>query len=184
MADYNFERLNVLLVEDSPFLTSLMMTCLRELGVENIKTATHGGDAIDLLKLMTVNPSRAGIMSVDMIISNWQMSPVDGTILLRWVRRHKESPNRFMPFIMISGHSETRLVNQVRDLGVTEFLAKPFSVLSFAQRIVQVVERPRQFIQSEQYFGPDRRRKPMPLENRPDRRSLIDSSPEVEVIHA
>lgn len=184
MANYNFERLNVLLVEDSPFLSSLMMTCLHELGVVNIKTAIHGGDAIDLIKLMTVDPSRAGLMTVDVIISNWQMSPVDGMILLRWIRRHKDSPNRFMPFIMVSGHSEAHLVNQVRDIGVTEFLSKPFSVLTFAQRLVQVVERPRQFIQSEKYFGPDRRRKLETTDPGKDRRLLTEDSPEVEVVYA
>lgn len=184
MANYNFERLNVLLAEDSSFLSSLMLTCLHELGVQNIKTATHGGEAIEILKLIRTNPNLAGIMQVDLIISNWQMAPVDGLMMLRWVRRHKESPNRFMPVIMVSANSDSGSVCHARDMGVTEFMTKPFSIQSFADRLVQVVERPRQFIQNAKYFGPDRRRKSRETDSETNRRLLTDGSPEVEVIYA
>ena len=182
VANYEFERLNVLLAEDSTFLSSLMLTCLHELGVQNIKTAAHGGEAIDILKLTKTNPNAAGILSVDLIISNWQMAPVDGMMLLRWVRRHKESPNRFLPVFMVSANSDGANVCLARDMGVTEFMTKPFSIQSFADRLVQVIERPRQFIQNSEYFGPDRRRKAITgMET--ERRVLTESCREVEVIY-
>src|SRR3546814_14910570 len=42
--------------------------------------------------------------------------------------------------------------------GVTEFLVKPFSAKTMARRITVVVENPRQFVRTDEFFGPDRRR--------------------------
>jgi len=178
----DFSRMSCLVVEDSIFLRSLLVGCLNALGITQIKLADHGGDAIEFLKLQKLDPMKAGVLSVDMIISNWQMSPVDGMILLRWVRRHADSPNRFVPFVMISGYFETAKLAEARDLGTTEFVAKPFSVLSLAQRIQKVIEQPRQFVHTADFFGPDRRRKTEPFAGA-ERRILTDKSPGVEVVN-
>ena len=92
MAEYDFERLNILVAEDSSFLSSLMLTALHELGVANIKTVTDGGEAIEVLKLTKSNPSMAGILNIDLVVSNWQMTPIDG--LMRDTRRiaHPDAP--------------------------------------------------------------------------------------------
>ncbi len=182
MADYDFERLNVLLVEDSPFIRSLLTNCLKILGVGGVSTMDHGGDAIDFLKLVHSDPMKAGVMSIDMVISNWDMSPVDGMILLRWIRRHKDSPDRFLPFIMISAYSEKERVQEAREMGVSEFLTKPFTIESISQKLITTIERPRQFVHTGSYFGPDRRRVKVEFPGQ-DRRILTDKSPEVEVVH-
>ncbi len=182
ITDYNFERFSVLLVEDNSYIQSLLTLSLKALGVGQIRTASHGGEAIDILRLMGIDPMKAGLMSVDLIMSNWQMSPVDGLMLLRWVRRHKESPDRFIPFIMVTGHAARDKVEEARDLGVTEFLAKPFSVQNVADRLLQVIDRQRQFVHTGDYFGPDRRRQALPYDGE-ERRKLTDESEEVEVVY-
>ena len=158
MTEYSLDRFNVLVVEDNPYLRLLLVQALRAIGIGNVKTANEGSEAIILLKLTVSDPVKAGVVSFDMILSNWQMSPVDGMMLLRWVRRHKESPNRFIPFVMVTGYADRERIAEARDAGVTEVLAKPFSVTGVAQRLLQVIERPRQFIHTYDYFGPDRRR--------------------------
>ena len=47
---------------------------------------------------------------------------------------------------------------KARDVGITEFLVKPFSAKTMARRITVVVENPRQFVRTDDFFGPDRRR--------------------------
>lgn len=42
---------------------------------------------------------------------------------------------------------------------MTEFLAKPFSVTSVYERILEVIDYPRQFVTTQKYFSPDRRRR-------------------------
>ena len=178
----DLSRVSCLVVEDSTFIRSLVVACLNALGVRQIKLAEHGGDAIEFLKLQKLDPMKAGGLSVDLIISNWQMSPVDGMILLRWVRRHAESLIRFVPFGMLSGLSAGQKVADARDAGVTEFLAKPFSVAMLAQKLQTVIERPRQFVHTSSYFGPDRRRRNDPFTGQ-DRRVLTDKSPGVEIVN-
>lgn len=158
MMDYNFDRFSVLLVEDNSYLRSLLTQSLKAIGVGTVRTANDGGEAIDVLRLMSTDPVKAGLMGVDLIMSNWQMSPVDGMMLLRWVRRHKESPHRFVPFIMVTGYADRDKIAEARDMGITEVLAKPFSVTGVAARLLQVIDRPRQFVHTPEYFGPDRRR--------------------------
>lgn len=182
MADFSFERISVLVAEDNSYMRQLIGAALHAFGVGTIKEASDGGEAIELLRLMSLDPRKAGIGAIDIVFTNWQMSPVDGGMLVRWIRRHAESPNRFMPVVMITAHADRSRVAEARDLGVTEFLAKPFSMEAVAQRLLQVVERPRQFVQTASYFGPDRRRRAMAFDGT-ERRRLGEGSPEVEVIY-
>lgn len=181
MAGLDLERLTILVVEDSPFIRSLLINSLKILGVGKVVTKDDGGEAIEFIKQVKDDPMKAGVMQIDAVLSNWDMSPVDGMMLLRWVRRHKDSPDRFLPFIMVSAYSEPVRVHEARDMGVTEFLAKPFSINSIAQRLTFIILNPRQFVHTATYFGPDRRRQYLPFDG-DERRKLTEKSEEVEVI--
>ena len=181
MVEYNLDRFCILLVEDSAFIRSLLLNTLQLMGVGTVKTCEDGAQAIDFLKLVQNDPMKAGVQQVDIIISNWSMSPVDGMMLLRWVRRHKESPDRFIPFVMISGYSEPERVHEAREMGTNEFLTKPFTMAAVYQKVLSIIDRPRQFVHTASYFGPDRRRQAVPHKGA-ERRILTDKSPEVEVV--
>ena len=84
---------------------------------------------------------------------------MDGISLAHRIRNDPASPNKFVPFVLMTGFSEKRRVMQARDAGVTEFLVKPFTARDLYRRLYQIIERPRQFVRSEDFFGPDRRRK-------------------------
>lgn len=176
----DFSRLSVLIVEDSPFIRSLLASSLKLLGVGQVSLAEDGGSAIDFLKKVHADPVRAGVMSIDLVLTNWDMSPVDGAMLLRWIRRHKESPDRFLPVLMITGYSDRERVMEARELGAHEVLTKPFSVKTLCEKITQVVLRNRQFVHTKSYFGPDRRRQAQFFSGS-ERRILTDKSPEVEI---
>ena len=49
---------------------------------------------------------------------------------------------------------------------------KPFNAQELYRRLVQVIERPRQFIRSIDFFGPDRRRKIIKNYQGPKRREI------------
>ena len=171
MTEYSLERFSLLVVDDNPYIRLLLTQALRAVGIGQLRNASDGSEAIELLRLVGSDPVKAGVMNFDMILSNWQMSPIDGLMLLRWVRRHKDSPNRFIPFVMVTGYADRDKVAEARDAGVTEILAKPFSVAAVAQRMVQLIERPRQFVHTATYFGPDRRRQNMGSPDGVDRRT-------------
>ena len=149
----------ILVVEDQMQIRGLLASVLRTFGVGNILRASNGAEAIELLRTVSRDPAAAGASRVDAILSDWVMHPVDGAMLLRWVRKHKESPNRFLPFVMITAFSDPHRVELARDLGVTEFLSKPFSAQSVAIHLMAALKDKRRFVRVGQFFGPDRRRR-------------------------
>ena len=60
MSDYDFDRVNVLLAEDSPFIRSLLVNSLKVLGVGNVYAVEHGGDAIHFLQRVKNEPMKVG----------------------------------------------------------------------------------------------------------------------------
>lgn len=182
MSGIDLSRISILVVEDSPFVRSLLVNSIRILGVQSVKSVDDGAEAIEFLKLVDENPMKAGMMSVDIIICDWEMSPVNGLMLLRWIRRHKDSKDRFKPFIMLTGYSEPKRVQEAREMGVTEFMSKPFSVNTLAEKLKTIIFKPRKFVHTNTYFGPDRRRQDLPYKGE-DRRKLTNDSPEVEIVN-
>jgi CheY-like chemotaxis protein len=175
------DRLSVLVVEDNSFARNMISEILRALKIGRIVTASEGAEAIAMMRQASKNRMATQVLGFDIILSDFLMSPINGNMLLRWVRQHDESPDRFVPFVMISGVAEQDTVRESRDLGVTEFLAKPYSVKSVADHILTLIDQPRQFIFSNDYFGPERRRQKRPY-NATDRRVIKPD--EVEILHS
>lgn len=146
---YKFHNISILVVEDNPPMLEITKSLLVTFGVGHVIGAQNG--EIGFKRTCEYNP--------DIIIADWMMKPVDGISFTRRIRNDPASPNPFVPVILMTGFSERHRVFQARDAGVTEFLVKPFNARDLYKRIVQVIERPRQFIRSESFFGPDRRRK-------------------------
>ena len=186
MAEYNFKSFKILVVDDSSAIRQLIHSTLDIIGVGQVEVAAHGGEAVEMLKKSVLPGSRGqrgpGGSSFDIVMTNLDMPTVDGMMLLKWIRRHEESPDSFLPVIMVSSYADPAKVREARDAGVTEFVAKPFTIASVCSRLINVIERPRQFVQYADYFGPDRRRRELPYDG-PNRRVLTDDSPDVEIIH-
>ena len=144
-----FENLSVLVVEDTPPMRKLMMAVLEALGVGTIYYAEDGESGFD--SFCRNRP--------DIVLTDWLMEPVNGIELVKTIRQSKHSPNRMVPVILISGYSAYARVAEARDAGVTEFMVKPFTANDLARRLAYVVNKPRDFVDHENFFGPDRRRK-------------------------
>lgn len=146
--NYNLERLNFLIVDDNKHMRALVKSILHALGAKNCNEAIDGADAFKELRHFPA----------DIIICDWNMSPLDGLDFVKLVRTGGDSPSPFVPIIMLTGHTEMSKVIEARDSGVHEFLAKPISAKSLYARIRAIIEKPREFIKTKTYFGPDRRR--------------------------
>ena len=154
-----FDRLRVLLVDDSADMRALLRGILGGLGIRDVVEAA---DAETCFAAMRDTPP-------DIVFIDWMMEPVDGLELTRRIRNDTNSPNIYVPIIMVTGHSEPERVKAARDAGITEFLVKPVSPRSVVQRLVAIIEHPRPFVRTPTYFGPDRRRQNKPFDG-PDRR--------------
>ena len=148
MSGSAFEALKVLVVEDNQHMRVLLRSLLNSLGIREICEAGSGQAALELLQEK----------KCDLVLSDLAMKPMDGLRFTRELRQSERSPNPFIPIIMVTGHTEKHRVEAARDAGVTEFLAKPITPHSLFARIAEIVERPRAFVRTDSYFGPDRRR--------------------------
>ena len=109
--------------------------------------------------------------AVDLAIVDYNMFPLDGVEFTRLVRNSPDSVNPYLPIIMMTGHTGKQRVYEARDAGVTEFLAKPITAKAVLDRIQSVIWKPRAFVKTEGYFGPDRRRVEQPGFRGPYRRA-------------
>ncbi len=148
-AQSNLDRLNVLVLDDDRNMRTLIETILFELGVRNIRQAHDVKQAFGDLRYF----------HVDIVITDWKMEPLNGLDFVRMVRSGDDSPNPYVPIIMLTGHTELHRVCEARDAGVNEFLAKPISAKALYSRLTSIIDCPRPFIRTKTYFGPCRRRR-------------------------
>ena len=146
---YRFDRLKVLIVDDNKHMRMLVSAVLDAFGIKTIYEAASGEDA---WKILTINPC-------DIIIVDWVMGGMSGVELAERIRNAPDSPNHFLPIVMLTGHTSVDRVNLARDAGVNEFLAKPVSAKAILNRLVSIIEHPRPYVRTKSYFGPCRRRR-------------------------
>lgn len=138
-----------MLADDSARMRTILSALLNAVGVERIKEAGDGEQAIAFFR--TWNP--------DIAIVDYHMTPIDGLTFTRTVRSSPEALNPYMPIIMLTAHSEAAEVRAARDAGVTEILVKPATAASVLDRVSRAIFKPRPFIRAAAYIGPDRRRR-------------------------
>ncbi len=146
---YSLDKAKILIVDDMKPMLALTQSVLNIFGFKDVFIAENGEEAFELV--CKHDP--------DLIITDWMMAPMDGLDLAKLVRLSPLSPNPYVPIIMMTGFSSRLRVESARDKGITEFLVKPFTSRDLYSRVVQIIEKPRQFVDAGTFFGPDRRRK-------------------------
>lgn len=138
--------LNFLIVDDHKLSRTIVVEALRAVGATKIRQAECGSVAIEM-----VAEAVPDIAIVDVRM------PYDGLSLLKHIRS-PESPDRKLPVVMLTAHTERRRIEELRDAGATEIVTKPMSVQALFKRVAAVIENPRPFITTSSYVGPCRRR--------------------------
>ena len=147
----DLSSLYFLIVEKNPVMQRTLAEVLRALGVRHLRVT---GDVDEAFNAHCGYPA-------DIIVTDWSPD-LDTLKLVRLIRNDPRSLDPFVPIIMVSAFTETSQVFDARDRGISDFLAKPYSVPGLYGRIRAAVHREERFIRSELYFGPDRRRRVHP----------------------
>jgi len=143
----NLEKVDVLLVDDSLPSLNLMAQVLLGFGIKNLTRAESAKAAQAMLRERTF----------DLVISATNMAGVDGYELVKWQRRGALEANRYLPVILVSGHTPPSQVFKGRDAGANFTIAKPIAPKIVLERILWAAKEDRQFIECDSYLGPDRR---------------------------
>jgi len=163
----DFSRVSFLVVEPNRLMGQMVRDVLMMLDAQYIDRARDLASAVTILRLGRI----------DVLITEWVLNPdarSNGMDIVHWVRNDPASPNRMMPILMMTANSEQEYVCRARDCGVSEFIAKPYTVQGFYTRLVAAIARPRQFVRIDDYFGPDRRRHRDNGYDGPERRDTTD----------
>ena len=139
----------VLVVDDNHYMRVIVSTMLRSMGITMIREASDGIDALEITR-----DWRPDVIIIDLI-----MEQLDGIEFTKLVRRGSDSPNPYVPIIMMTGHTDRRHVLEARDAGINEFIAKPLTARALIDRMRNVINNDRGWVKSNTYMGPDRRRK-------------------------
>ncbi|MBL8551023.1 MAG: response regulator [Hyphomonadaceae bacterium] len=151
---------SALVLEDSAPMRTMLCELLRTLKIEDVEAVASLGEAKAHLDYLTY----------DVALIDVGLGEENGLDLVRSIRRDRTHPARSMPFIVVSGQNLRGIVAAARDAGANAFVAKPVSAGALCQRVRAALEAQPQFVESETYFGPDRRRRIDPTYRGPERR--------------
>lgn len=119
--------MKIMLVDDSRTIRNIQINMLTQLGYADIVEAADGVEALKALE--SVKP--------DLMLLDWNMPNLDGLAMLKSLR---ESGHTF-PVIMCTTEAEKSRVITAIQAGANNYVVKPFSTDTLAQKIEQTVKR-------------------------------------------
>lgn len=123
------EDLNILLVDDDPFIQRLLETVLKDLGFARIEKAADGQQA---LAILADNP-------IDLLLTDIQMPVMNGLELLKQVRCGNTGVSNNMRSIIITSFSNLDTLGTAIALDVNGFLEKPFKPMTVIKKILMAL---------------------------------------------
>lgn len=142
-------KLSFLIVDDNANMSAIVKTILKTFGAVHIWEARDVGEAFGIVRQY----------ATDIIILDYNLGFMDGIDFVRLMRTATDSPNPYIPIIMLTAHTELSTVQAARDAGTDEFCAKPIAPMALYRKIATVIEHTRPYVRASDFFGPDRRRR-------------------------
>jgi len=152
--------LRVMLLDDNSAMRRILRSVLTGFGCENINV--HAKISTALEELTVLRP--------DLIVADYELNGPSGLDFVAAVRSHDDESLRATPVILLTSHTSISQIRTFVNAGVDEVLAKPVRPDQLYERIAAVVNRPRTYVEVEDFFGPDRRRMTAPIDE-DDRRT-------------
>lgn len=142
-------KFTLLIVDDNAHMRTIIGYVARACGISHILEASNGAEAFERLRCEKVD-----VATVDL-----NMDPINGLEFVKMIRTSRDSPDPYLPVIIVSAYSERSQVQAARDAGADEFLTKPVTAQALLKRMEAVVYRRRPFVLTPAFTGPDRRRR-------------------------
>jgi len=146
-ASINIRGLTFLIADENAYFASICNSILRSFGATKVLEARDAGEA---LKTLTQH-------KVDLLLCDSKLPPEGGLKFTHSVRWDKESEFRTIPILIMTNDTRSNAISQARDSGANMLVVKPMSPTSLYDRLLWVAFNPRKFVDSPNYFGPDRR---------------------------
>lgn len=123
------EKLRVMVVDDMSTSRGLITQALDAIGIQNIATAADGKSALAALQQSPVH----------LVISDYNMPEMDGLHLLHYLRSAPATQKT--GFLLITGRADPAIINKGKQLGMNNYLPKPFQPADLKTAIEAIVGR-------------------------------------------
>ena len=121
----------ILVVDDMGTMRKIIKNMLTKMGCDNLTEAEDGAPAWDMLQ----QAHEAGT-PFDFVVSDWNMPQLSGLDLLKNIRADERFAT--LPFLMITAEAEQANVVIAVKAGVSNFIVKPFSIVTLKEKIDKV----------------------------------------------
>lgn len=140
----NLQELKALVVDDSRTSRRIVCDLLRQLRVEQAEQAEDGADAMAKLRGFPA----------DLVVCDLHMTPLDGIEFTRLLRDAADSPNPYVPVLMMTADATQAQLNNALNAGVSSFMSKPVELPVLRARIVALFSRPMVFLREGRQLRP------------------------------
>lgn len=129
LAPVDYQRLNVLVIEDQDLIREIVVAILRALNCRVIRSAGDGQAALKLVAEEEPN----------LILCDIDMKPVNGLQFVEELHRLGFRDAKRIPTIFLTAHSNAELVRRAKLLGVDAYVVKPVKRAVLEERIRHVL---------------------------------------------
>ncbi len=144
---YELMGISFLVLDREKAVRKKINTLLKEHGASEIYIEEDGTEGLKLLRNT----------NIDMVICGANMQPLGGRDFARIVRRDEQIKNREIPIILATKTVSKQLVEDARDSGVNDIVAKPLKEMLLIKKLLNSLSQHREFVDTRFYVGPDRR---------------------------
>ena len=167
MENVEIEGLKILIVDSNIFIARTLYSILEAFGVQKIT----------LCNTLEQAEKKYYNSEIDCIFVDFMMEDKSGLEFIKTIRTNESSKNdQDLPIILDTGVTDLKTIMKARDAGVTEVIGKPFSPDQVLLKLNNAINNKRDFINSGEFTGPNRRRRRMnnaDWEGESDRRRLV-----------
>ncbi len=122
-----YAALNFLVVDNVSAMCQVTANKLRALGAREVKTASNGAEAMQLLKTG----------HIDLVLTDLPMPVMDGLALLQ-AMRSTDSLKR-IPLVLVTAEIDRDKITQAIGLGVSNFLVKPYTTARLEEKVMNAL---------------------------------------------
>ncbi len=118
------KSMKLLFVEDEEDLIEIIRDTLKKLDA-NFLTACNGEEALEVIEKND---------DISVIVTDINMPVMNGLLMIKELKKRGNTT----PIIIMSAHTETDYINKAKELGVKEYLLKPFDFIKFIDLVTSL----------------------------------------------
>jgi two-component system, response regulator len=134
---YNFNEIEILLVEDSPEDAELAIRALKKNNLaNNIIHVSDGAEALDLLFARGAFEDRDKNVYPKVILLDLKLPKIDGFEVLKEIRN--DIRTKIIPVVVLTSSKEENDIVECYKLGVNSYIVKPIDFDKFTESVKEI----------------------------------------------